>query len=159
LKDEFAAKNDKSFEDFAAKYRVKYEDYINKYQESAAKGDPVFPKPSQPTQKLEKIYVGPDGLFSLLSRRLANGLALELKKQRGLKLDDVPLGLDPIVVGDILQRHQPSKGQKWSDTAPKALVELLTESEKRSDDQSLIQNWYRKEKSTTAVFYTPEWLK
>src|SRR5215467_13058402 len=72
LQDKFC-NGDSSFQEFATNYRAKYEEYIKK-------GDPVLPKPSQSTQALEKIYIGPDGLFSLLSRRLANALALEIKK-------------------------------------------------------------------------------
>jgi len=69
----------------------------------------------------------------------------------------VPLGLDPIIVGDILRRHQPSN-QNWTDTAPQAFGELLAEAEKRSDDQSLIQTWYRKNKPAAAPFYAVAWV-
>jgi len=79
LQDKFC-NGDSSFQEFATNYRAKYEEYMKSYEDYVKKGDPVLPKPSQSTQALEKIYIGPDGLFSLLSRRLANALALEIKK-------------------------------------------------------------------------------
>lgn len=166
----FKDKQDTSFNEFATQYRVKYENYVKSYQ--AAKADksktpppiPPIAIPSEATCKLEEIYVGPDGFFSVLSRRLANGLAYEIWQQiiskSQLKIDDLALGLDPITVGDILGRHpQPLSQKEWTiETAKSAFNELLAEAEKRSDDQALIQTWYRKLNPGAGPFYVKAWL-
>jgi hypothetical protein len=150
LQHDLLSKGDVSFKNFVDKYPDKYDKY----------SDSVLPKPSVATQSLEKIYVGPDGFLSLRSRRAANDLAYEISKQNGLKIADVPLGLGPITVGDILGRHRQPEPNPWiSANADQAFDELLTESEKVSDDQSLLQSWYRKNNPTARPFYVVDWLK
>ena len=130
LQDKLLSQPDPGFAEFATKYRDKY---------NANYDSSIFPKPSSTTLALEQIYVGPDGLVSLFGRRMANELAYEIKKQNGLKIADVPFGLGPIIVGDILQRHrppaQPPQPPAWTPAAAQsALAELLKEAAKRSDD-------------------------
>jgi hypothetical protein len=139
---------DPSFKEFVTKYRDKYTSYHGT----------ILSRPSASTQALEEIYVGPDGLISLFGRRLANELAFEIRQQNGVKIADIPLGLGPITVGDILQRHRPPQPPWTPATAQPAFAELLAEAAKRSDDQSLLQNWYSKNNPATGLFYVVEWL-
>ena len=125
---------DPNFEAFAARYEKAYSDY----------SDAELPTPAESTQQLEKIYVGRDGLFSLRSRRVANELAYRIREERGIKLEDVKLGLGPILVADILRRRKPDPRQTWqSPFAQQAFQDLLEEAEKRSEDHAVIQKDYR----------------
>ena len=152
LQDNLLSKSDSdpNFKEFASKYRDKYTNYSGS----------VFAKPSGSTFALEQIYVGPDGLLSLLGRYLANKLASEISKEKGLKIADIPLSLDAITVGDVLRRHRtPQSKPPWTPAnAQLAFAELLIEAAKRNDDHSLLQNWYRKNNPAAGQFYVVEWL-
>jgi hypothetical protein len=136
--------------------------FVNNYADRYLKyDDALLPKPSAAVVRLEQIYVGPDGFLSLRSRRVANDLAEEFRKQNGLKIEDVPLGLGPITVGDILRRQRkPQSAPPWtSANADLAFDELLSASAKISDDQALLQNWYRTNNPNARPFYVVGWLK
>lgn len=141
---------DPNFEKFAERYEKAYSQYSGT----------ELPAPAESTKQLEMIYVGRDGLFSLRSRRVANDLAYAIRDEQGIKLEDVKLGLGPILVADILRRHKPDSRQPWqSSSARKAFQELLEEAEKRSEDHSVIQDDFRKRNPGTAVrFYAAAWL-
>ncbi|MEE1611890.1 hypothetical protein [Microvirga sp. CF3016] len=143
-------KNDPDFDRFATRYEKAYSEYSNT----------ELPVPAEATKQLEMIYAGREGLFSLRSRRVANELAYKIRSEQGIKLEDVKLGLGPILVADILRRHKPDPQQPWqSPLAQEAFQELLAEAEKRSEDHSIIQKDYRERNpGATTRFYAAAWL-
>lgn|SRR5262245_47089628 len=91
-------------------------------------------------RQLERIYVGQEGLFSLLSPPSCKMNSLtRIQAERGIKLDDVKLGLAPFLVADILRQRKTNAQQPWqSPIAQQAFQDLLAEAENRSDDHVVI---------------------
>ncbi|MBY5811301.1 hypothetical protein [Rhizobium leguminosarum] len=141
------------FSNFAKRYEEKYK--------AIGPNDDVknLPLPPQHVRDVEAIYVGREGLFSLRSRRVATFVANAIRDESLPVLRQVKLGLNAILVADILQRARSDFLVPWTiSEANSALQELLTEAKKRSDDHNIIQREYLARTNGTILFYTREWL-
>ncbi|QEL21932.1 hypothetical protein FQV39_04575 [Bosea sp. F3-2] len=101
--------------------------------------------PSERTQKLESIYIGQDGLITPLGRRAAREAAQKLAELP--QLGGISLGLDEILIADVLRRNGRLEARPVdaasAQAASRALLELLDEAAKRQADLANILRVWR----------------
>jgi len=140
----------KSFEDFASQYQQDYgaafenlDRKLMKLDEAAVAAGRAPRRhalyPSAASRALEAIYVGPDGLMTPLGRQVARKIAEKRTEDFLPKLEELPLGLTEVVVGDVLRRHGWLRDRTKPDNTQKAppqavLQDILNEGAKRNSD-------------------------
>jgi hypothetical protein len=138
--------------------------FANDYEKKYKSDDPKdelnnLPLPPQHVRDVEAIYVGREGLFSLRSRRVANGVAAAIRDASLPALSEIKLGLSAILVADVLRRARGNFSVPWTiDEAHTALQELLSEARKRSEDHAIIQREYLARTNGKSLFYAKDWL-
>ncbi len=133
--------NDPDFARFTEAFSRRYEALVQRQRKvEEGRRPPRPPYPSANTVRLERVYIGPDGLITPLGRRAARETAYSLAPLP--KLVDLPLGLGEILVSDVLRRNgrldaRPADSAAARDAA-RALNELLEEAAKRQSDMARV---------------------